>query len=60
MSAAPAHFQRLLELLRQEKEEDRRQYLELVRQKPLAERVEQGYTWYPLTVMQTGKWSEPT
>lgn len=54
MDQAQAHFTRLLELLRQEKEEDRRQYLELVRQRPLHERVEQGYSWYPLIVTQTG------
>jgi ATP-dependent RNA/DNA helicase IGHMBP2 len=48
------HFNLLLDLLRQEKEADRRQYLEMVRQQPLPKRVEQGYTWYPLNVLQTG------
>jgi len=48
------HFERLLELLRQEREEDLRQFLALVRERPLAQRVEQGYTWYPLNVLQTG------
>jgi superfamily I DNA and/or RNA helicase len=48
------HFDRLLELLRQEKEEDLKQFLQAVREKPLSERVEQGYTWYPLNVLQTG------
>jgi len=49
-----AHYIRLLELLRQEKEEDYRSFLQTVREKPLSERVEQGYTWYPLNVLQTG------
>jgi len=49
-----AHFERLLELLRQEKEEDYRSFLQSVREKPLSDRVEQGYTWYPLNVLQTG------
>ncbi len=48
------HFVRLLELLRQEKNEDQREYLRQVRERPLAERVEQGYAWYPLLVVQTG------
>lgn len=48
------HYEQLLELLRREKEEDFRQFLQLVRERPLAERVEQGYTWYPLKVLQTG------
>jgi ATP-dependent RNA/DNA helicase IGHMBP2 len=48
------HFQQLLQLLRQEKEADYRTYLEIVREKPLADRVEQGYTWYPLQVVNTG------
>lgn len=49
-----AHYTRLLELLRQEKEEDYRSFLQTVREKPLSDRVEQGYTWYPLNVLQTG------
>ena len=49
-----AHYTHLLELLRQEKEEDYRSFLQTVREKPLYERVEQGYTWYPLNVLQTG------
>ncbi len=48
------HFQRLLQLLRQEKEADHRSFLDLVRQKPLSDRVQQGYTWYPLQAMNTG------
>ncbi|MCC6459110.1 MAG: AAA family ATPase [Saprospiraceae bacterium] len=49
-----AHFTRLLELLHQEREEDLQQFLRSVRERPLGERVEQGYTWYPLNVLQTG------
>jgi len=48
------HFQNLRQLLRQEKEADHRAFLELVRSKPLADRVENGYTWYPLQVVNTG------
>ncbi len=48
------HFQNLRNLLRQEKEADHRAFLEMVREKPLSERVEQGYTWYPLQVINTG------
>lgn len=49
-----AHYEHLLELLRQEKAEDYRAFLQAVREKPLSERIEQGYTWYPLQVLQTG------
>ncbi|MCC6413360.1 MAG: AAA family ATPase [Saprospiraceae bacterium] len=48
------HFKRLLELLRQEKDEDLKQFLAQVRQQPLPERVEQGFAWYPLQVVNTG------
>jgi ATP-dependent RNA/DNA helicase IGHMBP2 len=48
------HFQKLLDLLRQEKEADHRAFLQLVRENPLSARVEQGYTWYPLNVINTG------
>jgi len=48
------HFTHLLALLRQEREEDLQQYLKQVKERPLSERVEQGYAWYPLQVVQTG------
>ncbi|MCK6693125.1 MAG: AAA family ATPase, partial [Thermoanaerobaculia bacterium] len=48
------HFERLLELLHRERDEDLRLFLQTVRQQPLAKRVEEGYTWYPLNVLQTG------
>ncbi|MBC7774228.1 MAG: Flp pilus assembly complex ATPase component TadA [Phycisphaerae bacterium] len=56
MSSTPLypHLQNLRNLLRQEKEADHRAFLELVREKPLFDRVAQGYTWYPLQVMNTG------
>jgi len=48
------HYQHLRKLLRQEKEADLRAFLDAVRNKPLSDRVEQGYTWYPLQVLNTG------
>lgn len=48
------HFTRLLDLLRQEKEEDLKQFFQLVRERPLAERIAQGFAWHPLKVVQTG------
>ncbi|MBN8677396.1 MAG: AAA family ATPase [Chitinophagales bacterium] len=49
-----AHFQALKTLLLQEKEADYRNFLELVRENPLPKRVEEGYTWFPLNVLNTG------
>ncbi len=49
-----SHFTKLLELLRQEKDEDLSHYKKFVREKPLAERVETGFSWYPLKVVGTG------
>ena len=54
MSAHPNHFTHLRSLLQREREEDLQQYLKQVRERPLTERVEQGYAWYPLNVVQTG------
>lgn len=48
------HFEHLLGLLQKEKEEDLRQFMEQIQKRPLAERVKQGYSWYPLKVVQTG------
>lgn len=48
------YFQRLSALLRQEREEDLREYVRQVRERPLGERVQLGYTWHPVTVVQTG------
>ena len=52
--AATQFFQQLLTLLQQEREQDFQQYLTLVREHSLRERVEQGYTWYPLNIIRTG------
>lgn len=54
MNQTPDHLAHLLALLHQEREEDLQEYLRQVRQRPLHERVAQGYTWYPLNVVQTG------
>jgi ATP-dependent RNA/DNA helicase IGHMBP2 len=48
------HYTQLFDLLRQEREEDQRAFLKSVRERPLADRVAEGYTWYPLNVLQTG------
>lgn len=50
----PDHFTHLLTLLRREREEDLQEYLRQIRERPLPERVERGYSWYPLQVVQTG------
>ncbi len=49
-----AYYAHLLELLRQEREEDYRLFLQAVRETPLHERVARGYSWYPLRVLQSG------
>ncbi len=48
------HFERLEHLLSLEKEEDLRQYKELIQQLPLAERRKKGVSWYPLVVLKSG------
>lgn len=54
MSNPATHFSDLLALLRREKEEDFQQYRKLVQSRPLGERIELGFTWHPLRVVQTG------
>ncbi len=49
-----AYYEQLLQLLRQEREEDYRLFLQMVRSKPLSERVAEGYAWHPVRVVQTG------
>jgi superfamily I DNA and/or RNA helicase len=44
--------QRLLVQL--EREEERRLHLEVIQAMPLAKRVQKGYSWYPLQVVETG------
>jgi ATP-dependent RNA/DNA helicase IGHMBP2 len=48
------HFEHLEGLLQLEKEEDLRQYKELIQNLPLAERRKKGVSWYPLVVTKTG------
>jgi len=48
------HFEHLEALLQLEKEEDLRQYKELIQNLPLAERRKKGVSWYPLEVVKTG------
>lgn len=54
MSVQQDHFTHLLSLLHLEREADLLQYLQQVRERPLAERVERGHSWYPLNIVQTG------
>ena len=42
------------ELLQLEKEEDFRQYRDIIQKLPLKERKEKGYSWYPVEVAKTG------
>lgn len=54
LCATMQHFHHLSDLLRREREEDLREFLRQVRESPLSERVEKGYSWHPLQVVQTG------
>ncbi|MEQ8336042.1 MAG: AAA domain-containing protein [Cyclobacteriaceae bacterium] len=56
------HFHQLLELLKVEREEDRKQYEEKIRHRSLEDRKKEGVTWYPVVVgksyLSTGeKWT---
>lgn len=51
--AAMHYFKRLQELLQLEKEEDRRQNESLTSRLPVAERRENGMTWYPIAIRDT-------
>ncbi len=56
------HFRSLLELLKVEREEDRKQYEEKIRNRSLEDRKKEGVTWYPVTIgksyLSTGeKWT---
>jgi superfamily I DNA and/or RNA helicase len=44
------YFKRLLDLLKIEREEDKRNYLELMRSSTVAERRANGITWYPVAI----------
>lgn len=43
----------LIELIRAEQQEDRRQYEELVLKRPMSERRAQGITWFPLAIRES-------
>ena len=56
------HFHQLLDLLKVEREEDRKQYEEKIRNRSLEDRKKEGVTWYPVVVgksyLSTGeKWT---
>ncbi len=56
------HFLQLLDLLKVEREEDRKQYEEKIRNRSLEDRKKEGVTWYPVVVgksyLSTGeKWT---
>jgi ATP-dependent RNA/DNA helicase IGHMBP2 len=44
----------LRELVQQERAEERKLHLEIIQAMPLKKRVEKGYSWYPLQVIQSG------
>jgi superfamily I DNA and/or RNA helicase len=54
MSKAQDEIQKLLKLLKTEKEEDLNQYLSFIKNSSLAERVKQGLAWYPVEIKETG------
>lgn len=47
------HFLRLLQLLKKEREEDRKQYEEKIKNRSLEDRRKEGVTWYPVSVVQS-------
>jgi ATP-dependent RNA/DNA helicase IGHMBP2 len=47
------YFKRLLELLKIEKDEDRRQYEELTARLSITDRRENGMSWYPIAIKDT-------
>ncbi|MBS1689842.1 MAG: IGHMBP2 family helicase, partial [Bacteroidetes bacterium] len=47
------YFKRLLELLKIEREEDRKSYRQLIETSSVAERRALGYTWYPIAIRDT-------
>jgi ATP-dependent RNA/DNA helicase IGHMBP2 len=51
--AAMDYFKRLLDLLKIEKEEDRKSYKELTEKLPVIERRANGMTWYPIAIKDT-------
>ncbi|MEZ4919030.1 MAG: hypothetical protein R2792_07955 [Saprospiraceae bacterium] len=49
-----SYFIQLQHALQLEKQADQQEFLRFVREKPLKERVENGYAWSPLSVVKTG------
>jgi Superfamily I DNA and RNA helicases and helicase subunits len=47
------YFESLLQLLKREREEDRRSYQELIARTSVAERRASGFTWYPVIIRGT-------
>src|SRR4051794_31010800 len=47
------YFKRLLDVLKIEKEEDRRSYRELMENTSVADRRANGMTWYPVAIRDT-------
>lgn len=45
-----AHFRHLLTLLKKEREEDRKQYEEKIRNRSLQDRKREGVTWFPVSI----------
>lgn len=47
------YFKRLEQLLRLEKEEDRRSFMEMVAKSSMQDRRENGFSWYPVAIRDT-------
>ncbi|MFZ4543286.1 MAG: AAA domain-containing protein [Saprospiraceae bacterium] len=48
------YLEKILEALKTEREEDFLQFKEMIQSVPLAERIELGYSWYPIKVEKAG------
>ena len=47
------YFKRLQELLKKEKEEDRKSYEDMTKNLPVSERRAMGLSWYPVAIRDT-------
>lgn len=54
MQKIQQELESVFDLLTLEKEEDFRQYREIIQKLPLKERKEKGYSWYPVEAVKTG------
>ncbi|MFT5747832.1 MAG: ATP-dependent RNA/DNA helicase IGHMBP2, partial [Saprospiraceae bacterium] len=54
MQKIQQELESVFKLLQIEKEEDFRQYREIIQKLPLKERKEKGYSWYPVEAVKTG------